>query len=285
MSELTKRILVAVIGIPLAIAIFYIGGICFDIAFAVVSSIALWEFYNMAEKKGYPTFKLFGIVMGILPFVLHILYTISDSYIDFNFTIFDAVAIIPILLFVFITGTLVLALLSNRPNAMASIGAMFTAYFEITISFVALVILRDMNFDGISDFGFYIVILLFTSIWLCDSAAYFIGRKFGKHKLYPSVSPKKSVEGAIAGFIASAVWFPVISHLIMPSFNIIYAVILGIAIGIFGQIGDLVESKLKRDADIKDSSNIIPGHGGILDRFDSIIFTTPIILIILIIIY
>jgi phosphatidate cytidylyltransferase len=118
---------------------------------------------------------------------------------------------------------------------------------------------------------------IFFSVWLSDSAAYFIGKSIGKRKLYPRISPKKTWEGAIACFIAAVISFPLLIKLFLNDFPIIHTIIIGAIIGIFGQIGDLAESQLKRDAGIKDSSNIIPGHGGFLDRFDSILFIGPII--------
>jgi phosphatidate cytidylyltransferase len=179
-----------------------------------------------------------------------------------------------------------LFLFSTRSNAIAGIGVMLTGFFYISLSFFLLGQLREfyLLFPYIENFGFFIVIIMFCSIWICDSAAYFIGRKFGKHKLLERVSPKKSIEGAVAGFIASAVFFPLASYFFIPEFSTVYAIILGVIVGIFGQIGDLVESKLKRDADVKDSSDLIPGHGGILDRFDSIIFVSPIVFIFLVIV-
>jgi phosphatidate cytidylyltransferase len=144
--------------------------------------------------------------------------------------------------------------------------------------------MRNIDFLEIENFGLFITILVFCSIWVCDSAAFFIGRKFGKHKLIPNVSPNKSVEGAVAGFVFATLFFVIASYLIIPTFNIYYALIIGVTIGIFGQVGDLVESKIKRDVDVKDSGNLIPGHGGMLDRFDSIILVAPIVVIIITII-
>jgi phosphatidate cytidylyltransferase len=114
-------------------------------------------------------------------------------------------------------------------------------------------------------------------IWVCDSAAYYIGSAFGKHKLFPRVSPNKSWEGAIAGFIFAVVTAVAAKYLLLDYLRTDQAVILGIIVGIFGQLGDLFESLLKRDAGVKDSSNLIPGHGGVLDRFDSLLVVSPLV--------
>jgi phosphatidate cytidylyltransferase len=120
-----------------------------------------------------------------------------------------------------------------------------------------------------------LIIAIFASIWVCDSAAYFIGSAVGKHKLFPRVSPNKSWEGAIAGFIFAVITLIAAHTLLLDEISMVDAVIIGIIVGVFGQFGDLIESLVKRDAGVKDSSSIIPGHGGIFDRFDSILFSAP----------
>ena len=125
----------------------------------------------------------------------------------------------------------------------------------------------------------YLLLSMFVSVWVCDSAAYFAGRAFGKHKLFARVSPKKSWEGAIAGVIFSTLSFALLTHTFLENFPLIHGICIGLLIGIIGPIGDLCESLLKRDANIKDSSSLIPGHGGVLDRFDSIMFVAPTIYI------
>jgi phosphatidate cytidylyltransferase len=124
--------------------------------------------------------------------------------------------------------------------------------------------------------GAALVLCVFAGIWICDSVAFFAGKAFGKHKLFPRVSPNKSWEGAVVGFLAAAAGFAALAHYFLPFLPTIHAAVLGALIGVVGQIGDLVESLLKRDAGIKDSSTIIPGHGGIFDRFDSVLFAAPV---------
>ena len=114
-------------------------------------------------------------------------------------------------------------------------------------------------------------------IWTMDTMAYFIGSKIGKHKLYPRVSPKKSVEGAIAGIFGGYLFMFIAKYTFLPEIELIKLAVLAGIIVIFGQVGDFVESLLKRKAEIKDSSELLLGHGGFLDRFDSLIFTSPLI--------
>jgi phosphatidate cytidylyltransferase len=130
---------------------------------------------------------------------------------------------------------------------------------------------------GLKTWGGYFIFSVFVTIWICDSAAYFAGRAFGKRKLFERVSPNKTWEGAIAGFLFSIITMVAAKFLVIQFLSIYHAIAIGIIIGIFGQIGDLCQSLLKRDSGIKDSSALIPGHGGFFDRFDSIIFVSPLI--------
>jgi phosphatidate cytidylyltransferase len=131
--------------------------------------------------------------------------------------------------------------------------------------------------ETIYGWGGYTVIVIFAAIWACDSAAYFAGVGFGRHKLFERVSPKKTWEGAIAGCVAAVVAFLAGKFLALPYLTAGQAVLCGGLVGVFGQLGDLVESLLKRDAGVKDSSSLIPGHGGVLDRFDSLMYVSPIL--------
>jgi phosphatidate cytidylyltransferase len=131
--------------------------------------------------------------------------------------------------------------------------------------------------DDANKYGAYIVIAILVSIWTCDSAAYYAGRAFGKHKLFERVSPKKTWEGAIAGAIAAVGAMIGMKYWFLGYLTVGDAIVIGAIAGIFGQIGDLAESHLKRNAGIKDSSQIIPGHGGLFDRFDSLLFVAPLV--------
>jgi phosphatidate cytidylyltransferase len=127
----------------------------------------------------------------------------------------------------------------------------------------------------ITRWGGYTVISVFATIWICDTAAYFVGVSIGRHKLFESVSPKKSWEGAIAGFVFAELTMIAARALVLDYLSLGNALVLGAIVGIFGQVGDLVQSRFKRDSGVKDSSSIIPGHGGVYDRFDSLVFVAP----------
>jgi phosphatidate cytidylyltransferase len=123
-------------------------------------------------------------------------------------------------------------------------------------------------------FGAWVVLYVMAMTWTTDAGAYFVGRRFGKHKLAPSLSPNKTIEGSIGG-----IFFAVLMGLAWGrwiNIPIVHCVVLGILCGVLGQIGDLCESAMKRDVGIKDFGGIMPGHGGVLDRFDSLLFTAPV---------
>ena len=135
----------------------------------------------------------------------------------------------------------------------------------------------DLQLAQINRWGGYTVIAIFASIWMCDTAAYFGGSTFGKHPLFERVSPKKTWEGAVFGFIFSVLTMIAAKILLLGYLAFQHALVLGVLIGIFGQVGDLIESRLKRDVGVKDSSTLIPGHGGLYDRFDSLVYISPIV--------
>jgi phosphatidate cytidylyltransferase len=137
--------------------------------------------------------------------------------------------------------------------------------------------LSVINTETVYKWGGYTVISIFAMIWICDSAAYYGGMLTGKHKLFPRVSPKKSWEGAIFGFIFAILSAVGAKMLVLPYLTIGEAVVIGFIVGTIGQLGDLVESLVKRDAGVKDSSDLIPGHGGVFDRFDSLLLVAPIV--------
>jgi len=294
LNELSKRIIVSLVGIPLAIFIIFSGGWLFAISIIIISSIGLWEFFGFAEKKGVKTYTRFGIISNILLMAL-IFYLLQLSQTEtFAFWLFISIAVMIVILLI-----LLIALFSSKPNSLLNAITTLGGIIYVSFTFMFLIILREFGNVGqiISrtpsdiqifltgkEANFFLSILI--SIWICDSAAYFTGKSIGKHKLFPSVSPKKTWEGAIGGFIFAVISFIIAANLsiLIDGFPLQHSIVIGIIIGIFGQTGDLAQSKLKRDAGVKDSSAIIPGHGGILDRFDSIMFVVPIVVIYLIII-
>ncbi|NCS89605.1 MAG: phosphatidate cytidylyltransferase, partial [Ignavibacteria bacterium] len=176
---------------------------------------------------------------------------------------------------------LLVELFRKKGSAIHNIGATLLGIMYLGLFTSALISIREIYSTSADLYnqGGYIIIAVLASIWVCDSAAFFFGVRFGKHKLFPRISPKKSWEGAIAGFVFSVLIMIAAKFIVLEFLQWTTIIAFGIIVGIIGQIGDLVESMLKRDAGVKDSSALIPGHGGIFDRFDSLLYTAPVIFI------
>ncbi len=260
-----QRIITVLWGIPLLIAIV----LCpysqvFASLIVVVVLLGIVEFYQMAAQRGEQPFNFFGFLFAPL-FVV-------NAYFGYKYTIYllPAALIIPSLWFV-------LRLILHRREA-TSINLAWTLAGMLYIGWMLsyYVALREI------DPGRGWVLFALFSTFACDSAAFFVGRAWGRHPLAPAISPGKTMEGTIAGLVASPaaaliLYFTLkITGLPLP-LSYPQAALLGFLIGIFAQLGDLVESRLKRRAGVKDSGSLIPGHGGVLDRIDSIVFTGVIV--------
>ena len=264
-SSLAGRLLAAAIFLPCFFIIAHRGGIYYLILVDLIVMFGLFEFYKMMEAKGLRPYKWIGMLSGgALPWYL---FFRQGMYANVLLTLtFIAVMIAELL---------------RRDKGHALYHISVTIFGVMYVSWLGshLMLLRELPIIAGLDysFGYTFVIIVFTLTWCYDTGAYTFGRLFGRHKLFPSVSPGKTVEGAIGGSFLSIVGILVVRMLMDTRLGIIEAVLLAIAASIIGQLGDLVESMIKRDAKLKDSASSIPGHGGILDRFDSLLFTAPLI--------
>jgi phosphatidate cytidylyltransferase len=263
LSNNATRVLVSVVAIPVIIGASYLGGIYFFLFTLFISTIAYYEFFLLAKNKGANANLWFGLFSIIL-----LLFNHFRVFINFF-------AVLLFLVFILI----MIELFRNKGSAIINVGVTLLGVFYIGIFSAALLGIRELypRIDVLYRRGGYIVIAVLASIWVCDSAAYYGGTALGKHKLFVRVSPNKSWEGAIFGFIFAIITMILAKIIILNFLSWNAVIVIGFIIGVFGQIGDLVESLIKRDAGVKDSSSIIPGHGGILDRFDSLLYTAPLI--------
>jgi phosphatidate cytidylyltransferase len=269
-SELTTRILLALFGIPLTLGLIYAGGWIFVAALGGVAGIGAWELFRMSRVAGNEPLDTAGIILAALvPLMVH------ASYLGvFRMTLTVALIIFMTLLasVIWVRGTARKPLISF---ALTIVGVIYAAQ----VSYMYPLRYHDYAVGALA--GTMLVMFPIAVTWATDTGAYAFGRMFGKHKLIPSVSPAKTVEGALGGLLIAAVgaWLYVqfllkpFAHLSMLPLSI---VAFGLIVGFVGQVGDLAESLLKRDAGVKDSSKLLPGHGGILDRFDSLLFVLPI---------
>jgi len=304
-SSHLKRILIAAVGIPLFVVVSFIGGIPFFLTISCISALALHEFYKLARLKGSEPQIALGLIAGFfinLSFFHDKLQSAVLNLLGKNNIIIpfpSQTQLLYIMLTIIIVTLCLIELFRNRGSAVLNLsvtifGLLYIPFFlgtfiglrELFVPFdfpVSRFFVEPESFtnpyvrDEIYRWGAYTVISILAIIWICDSAAYYIGSAAGRHKLFPRVSPNKSWEGALAGFISAVIAGILFKIFFLNYLSLGSAVILGVIIGTIGQLGDLVESLLKRDAGVKDSSNIIPGHGGVLDRFDSLILVSPVI--------
>jgi len=267
MTELAKRISVAFFGIPLLLATTYLGGWYFFAVILIISTVAQWEFYHIQKEKSIFPRTLPGIMLGTL-----LLTGVQ----------LKAWSLTGLLLTAGIMLLMITEMFRRQTAVSANLGVTMLGILYIPFFLGCLLYIRyflDIMFPQIPDAGFRFVLTMFVTIWICDTFAYGFGRKIGRHKLYQKVSPNKTIEGGIAGVIGSLLVLFIVKETGILPLTWFQAIAFGLVFGVIGQLGDLVESWFKRDAGVKDSSAILPGHGGMLDRFDSIIFVSPALLI------
>jgi phosphatidate cytidylyltransferase len=274
-SELTRRIIFAVIAAPTSIAIVYFGDWALAIVLSVLAALAAWELFRMARETGALPLEPAGIALAaLLPIAVHAqrlgIYTLSLT----------AVVAMVLLLF---ASTIWLRGPAGKPLSSVAITAFGVMYAGL---FSYIYALRYHDYAIGAAAGTALVFLPIFLTWTTDVGAYVFGRMFGRKKLMPSVSPGKTVEGAVGGLgLTIVICLLYVRFILMPfallGLTIQGAVLFAIVVSIAAQTGDLAESLLKREAGVKDSSRILPGHGGILDRFDGVLFVMPVAFLLL----
>ena len=269
-----ERLLISLIGIPLLLYIIAKGGFLFFALVGIISIVSINEFYNFPKSSIDILPRCFGAISCIL-FALNYstVYTPTEylPYINKDLIIIS-------LIIAFVLYIMIELLIPNR-RLIETI--FYTVFGVMYIPFLLCSLIAISDFDHLN--GSRFTLLLFVTVWMADSAAYFVGNAFGRTKMIESISPKKTIEGFIGGYIGSLLCVFIFTYfeLINYSLTILQIILLSISIGIFGQLGDFFESMIKRNYNIKDSSNLLLGHGGFLDRFDSIIISSPLIFIFL----
>ena len=270
MSELTRRIIFALIGAPLTVAIVYFGGWVLAATLGIISALAAWELFRMAHAAGTDPMDATGIVIAAgIPILVHAHYLGV-----FTLSLTGA----SVLFLAFIASVIWVRGVDGKPLVSLSM-TVFGALYAALVTFIYPLRYHDYAVGAVA--GTALVMFPIGITWGTDIGAYAFGRMFGKQKLMPSVSPGKTIAGAVGGLIAgiASCWLYV--AVILKPFGQLTLTPLGIvlfaiAISVAGQTGDLAESLFKRDAGVKDSSTLLPGHGGILDRFDSLLFALPV---------
>ncbi|TNE74408.1 phosphatidate cytidylyltransferase [bacterium] len=260
MSELAKRVLFALVAAPAFLGIVYIGGYYFWGLIVVISLLTTWEMVQLFNAAGHKT--------DFWPSVLLTLSWMSIPFHNFEL-MFMAMAVLVIIIKETLTPP------HNRYVSImtTSFASMYPAW-----GFYSFYEIRTWESDST---GFLLLILVLLMIWGNDSLAYFTGKNFGKHKMAPEISPAKTWEGFFGGFIGALIVLSGFVYFAQDkiSLTLVQLLPLVLIVSIFGPIGDLSESKIKRYAGKKDSSNMLPGHGGFFDRFDSVILVSPAVIL------
>ena len=269
-KELKKsRTLINIIGIPLILLCLFFGnkGIglvpLFSVFIYIVMILGMYEWLNFSSIKCNLIKITNFIFISAILFIFHL--SISVNYVMF-LIIFHVLLIA------------IIEIMKSSDSPLKNISSSVLGLIWVGVFIGTLIPIRNIAVDG-----FKITLMMFLSVWICDTFAFIAGSRFGDKKLIPKISPNKTWVGAIAGFIGSFI-IPVVFYLYYPLSGLdrFYEyLVFGFIFGLFGQLGDLAESALKREAGIKDTSNILHGHGGILDRFDSLGFVSPIIYVLL----
>jgi phosphatidate cytidylyltransferase len=261
-----KRVLTAIVALPILLFTVWSRSPYFFVALAGIAvMLALSEFYGLASRAGCKPQSVFGYAGALAVFA-------SFVYEQ------------PALIVAVVAALSILSLASavSNPNEMdkslVSVSATVFGVIYVAVLAGCLIGVR-MTPDAalIPHLASKLLTMFFAIVMMTDTGAYYFGRAFGRHKLAPRVSPGKTVEGAIGGLAAAIIIGPVCKLIFFPEIPIAHTLVLGAALGTIGQIGDLAESLLKRGAGVKDSGNLLPGHGGMLDRVDSLLFCAPLL--------
>lgn len=264
-----QRILSACVGLVLlGVVLFFFDTWIFNAAIAAIVAIALYELIRaigVTNRLLIACSCLYGALIPILPHAL-------------------AVRLLPPVTFLYIALLLLTMIGRHKEISATQVGFLFFVSLALPFSITVCIYLRDTQ--GMPASVFYILFAL-AGAWLSDTGAYFVGRKFGKHRLAPQISPKKTVEGAVGGVVVSTALILLIAAAYQALCPVLFGVRVEISFGLLalfcpilsvtGMLGDLTASVIKRQNNIKDFGNIMPGHGGVMDRFDSVFFTAPMV--------
>jgi phosphatidate cytidylyltransferase len=250
-----KRVLSSVVAIPIIVFIVQYAPayVCIGVIL-IAMLLALHEYFELVEIP---------LVFRIIGFIIAAAAVLAAAYARLSVLFLSGVILI-----------LIVALFSRRELAEAFRSAVFAFFGAVYLGLMSYVVGLRLWQEGPEANG-DLLMMLFVIIWTGDSFAYFAGKKLGRHKLAPVISPNKTWEGAIAGFLFSILAAITCRYTFVTQLSLRDAIGVGVVVGILGQIGDLCESIVKRAAKVKDSGGIIPGHGGMLDRVDSLLFGAP----------
>lgn len=263
MSNLKKRAISSILYVALFLLALYFGAITSLIWIGLLSVICLWEFYQLFHEKEIRPIGMPAILVGAFTFLSMATQNGNSAWWP--------------LLIAFLTLFFIVELFKHLEEPLLNLSITFMGLLYICAPLALLYRLGFYTAEGVSEtFNMEVLLGYFFILWTNDTAAYFVGRKWGKRKLMPSISPKKSWEGFWGG-ILFALLIGYINSIFFSVFGSLTWLIIALIVGLFGSLGDLVESSFKRSLNIKDSGQLIPGHGGILDRLDGVFISAPMV--------
>lgn len=268
MEGLLKRAFTALIFVLVMLGGLFGGRYSFALLFAIITVLCLWEYLSMVLDKNTRRDywrKLMGVGMGLVPVILAAVVQLNLIDDPEDFIVISALLFSP-----FIFSAFIYELYTGSEQPFTNIAFIFLGMIYIGVPFA---LLDFIAFNGEHFYANTVFGLLLLS-WANDTGAYLVGSRLGKTRLFERISPKKTWEGTIGGMLITLL-LSFVLHFIFHELRLIDWLVLGTIVAIFGTLGDLVESMLKRSVRVKDSGKILPGHGGMLDRFDGFLFTLP----------
>lgn len=264
---LLPRLITAIVGIPLILTAVYWGGIPFFVMLLGIVFLSLREYFVLVQQGKYSSQPVIGTISGLLLFFSIFLNGTKICALAENQ---GTSAFITLMLAVLFLREMIR---SSVQMAIERLSITFFGAFFISWALGHLILIRNLRPNGM-----WYIYFLFIIIWAIDTGAYIAGKKLGKYRLAEVVSPKKTIEGAVGGILIGMFGAMLFRLIFLKEFITIgESALLGFFIAIVSQFSDLAESILKRDVGVKDSANLLPGHGGMLDRFDSFLFTAPLL--------
>ncbi len=260
MSNALLRIFTALVGVPLLLGLAYLGGWPFGLLVLAICLLAQYELYAMMQRAGVQPFKTAGLLIGALAAARTL-----------------APPAMPLALAAAL-GVLAYSPFSRTEKPIERLGGTFLGVLYPTALLAFLTDLRLARGPDVGDAeAFYLTLAVFLLIWATDITAYYVGKSLGRHPLAPAISPKKTWEGAVGGAVGAVLAAVALKLTLLAFLAWPHVGVLALLCGVVSQVGDLAESRLKRSVGVKDSGALLPGHGGLLDRFDAMILAVPLV--------
>jgi len=263
-----KRFISAMIGLALFFTIIFLPPCVLGAAIFIIAIIAINEFNSCIEKAGYKAFRIIPYLPSLLiPFTVYAFESGLDTLLSLK--------IITGASMMFFISAVSVYLLKHKKHEFRDVFAAVFSFIYLAPLFTALIAVRYL------DHGIYHIFIAFGGAWVTDTFAYFSGKLFGRRKLIPLISPNKTVAGAIGGVLGTTAVVTVYGHILNSTtyaekIGLPVFILLGLLLAVFAQFGDLAASAIKRYAGIKDFGKLMPGHGGAIDRFDSVLFSSAV---------